>query len=127
MRRPLEILLLEFRNGYYPASPIDVENSDGIFDPTSGTYAWIESVVWGILPLIVTVIESIVTTAPGVRFDWDIQSPTTGQMFHAHNYSTDPSGYIWRPTGYIFAPTLDINTLTGFQLSAIYVSPRRYY
>lgn len=125
-RRPLELLTIQWR----VANPIDsytVSNSIGIFDPSSGAYVWLDTVVGGINVGISTIIESIDHTGIENRFDFDLSIPTTGEHFHAHSY-TRQFGYPWRSTGSVYTwSVIDANTFIGSGPVDIAFFPRRYF
>lgn len=126
-RRPLEVSEWQYRNllflGGYTFSA-----STGIFDPTTGLYAWTDSAIIDGLPYISTIIESIIgPTMPGVRFDFDLESLTTGEHFHAHSFSAEDA-YPWQVLGQLYRMRhTDADTFVGGINAFISVIPRRYY
>lgn len=126
-RRPLEVLLWQYKNGSNPSIVYDFSNSTGIFDPTTGTYAWLDTAIIGLNPYISTIIETIIGTSAGVRFDFDLQSPATGEAWHAHAL-TSARGYPWATTGTVYTMSVvDSDTFVGGISPIVQITPRRYY
>lgn len=127
MRRPLEVSTWYFPLAGGALGGPEIHSSTGLFDPTTGTYAWIESFFYGINPSIMTVLETIIKTKPGVRFDFDLEILTTGEHFHSHQMTTGGQGYPWQYPSLLYGTVIDADTFVSKLSGDVKITPRPYH